>query len=706
MTSTRSSPKERKNSQFRRVFWWQLKYNRILTIFYSLFMLAFLPCTMLVQLISNSEYYKTIAMADGFSAQAVSDMYTEFVAQKFNSSLSTLAVPVCVVFILCYTIRAFGFMHTRRSVDLFHAIPVRRAPLLMGSYMAGLFSICVPLAASVGLTELVCVYYQVPAPIGPVMFWEAFGVTALLMAAFLTMTVFLMVVSGTLVNYAISLAAVLFGWPCAVFIVNLTMSLFLPGYVSVLPSGVYTALCPFGAVYHVIPNTVYYMLEMLFPDVSFGEPGRYLISPFFLLWWILFTLVLLGGSVFYYCRRKSECAENHFSFALARGCIRSLLSVGAGLGLGAVLGVALDSNLLYLVGIVIGALFTHIIYQIIMVRSFRRMWLTIPAYVFTIICTGAFLYVLYNGGLGYVQRIPDPAQVEKVEFSLPAVAGDESKDSYLASYAGMNLYAKDDDWQGEFYPSFKEEASARSITNLHSVVLEQFPGPYLPFEQEKHYSTYPMSLTYTMKDGSTLLRSYNVPIYAGEGVSSALAEVHRQPEYQAYELFWSSQAADIDNVYVCEYTSEFDYDAANDKLTPAEKEQVWNTFVSELDASDFSDTTDLLTREEANKYLERENKNEDDMENWAEYSGKRTYAISIQDVKVEQLKPATKALVDAFVAENEIEKPIVDVGGNGSYIVPECCQKTRALLDRLTEKNAETIDYGPDENENVVPAED
>lgn len=57
MTSTRSSPEERRNSPFRRVFWWSMGYNRVVTIFYTLFLLGMLPVGVLLSIITNQSYY-------------------------------------------------------------------------------------------------------------------------------------------------------------------------------------------------------------------------------------------------------------------------------------------------------------------------------------------------------------------------------------------------------------------------------------------------------------------------------------------------------------------------------------------------------------------------------------------------------------------------------------------------------------------------
>ena len=696
MTSTRSSREERKNSSFRRVFWWTMGYNRVLTFFYTMFVVGALPVGVLLGIIGNRDYYTDMSNWTESTPEEVAQMFGDTVRQSFNVQLTSLVIPLAILFLLVWCARNFSYMHGRRSVDLFHALPVRRTPLFMGTYAAGLISMLVPLAVSVGLTEVVCVTNGIRGVAGsPALFWQAFGLMALTMTASMTFTVFFMVVSGNLLNWFLSVSAVALGWPVICAIANFTMSAFLPGYVSVLPMALYTALSPYFAVYSIIPNGIYYMLASI-QDGSYSvEPDGviYNIPVEFVIWWVCFTLLLLALSVFYYGRRKSECAENAFSFPAARGAVRSLMTIGGSLGLGLVVGTLLDNNTAYFAGIVIGAVVAHTVFQVVITRGFRRFWVTIPAFVVTMALIGGGLYTLYTGGLGYVSRIPQAGDVERVDFTLPSVPGDESKECYLAvnNGGGITLLNKEMEWEDQLTPYFSKQGDVDAMCQFHSQVLTKYPGPYLRFGKKMDYNNMQnFTVTYTLKDGRTLQRDYTLPLYQDdENLLSALATVQKLPTYQSYILYYSLKADLVLSLDVYKYNEKSEYSAGNNELTAEQKKQVWATFTQEMNSPDFSEPSDLVTAEEAEKESNAEAAED---ENGISSGSSDSFTISFDSIPLDQISPEIRALIT-----EEYQHPIVAVEGI-SINVPQCCTKTRKLIDDLTKQNGETYYYNEDED--------
>ena len=700
MTSTRFSREERKNSSFRRVFWWSMGYNRIVTIFYTLFLLGGLPVGVLLSIMSNQDYYNDMSKWEGFTPQEVMSQYGEAIRQSFNVQLTTLVIPLAVLFLVVWCVRNFGYMQGRRSVDLFHALPVRRTPLFMGFYTAGLVSTLLPLAVSVGLTELLCAVNGVGGVMAhPGLFWQAALVIALPLIAAMTFTVFFMVVSGNYLNWFLMTAAVAAGWPVTVFLCDQTMSAFLPGYVSVLPGTLYVLLSPYFAPYLIIPNGFYYVFVAM-DGVSYTADQSaelYNIPLEYLIWWVAFTAVMLALTLFYYGRRKSECAENPFSFPAARGAVRSLMTVGGALGLGLVLGTLLDTNLAYLIGLIVGGVVAHTVYQAVITRGFRKFWMTVPAFVVTAAIIGGGLYTLYTGGAGYVMRLPDASKLERAEFSLPDVSGDEGKECYLAVTNGgdMSLLDEHRDYEADIYPAFREQGDVESLVALHSAVLEKYPGPYLPFGKQVDYNvTQTLTANYYGKDGSVLKRSYSVPVYRDdEAILSALAQVQKREPIQYNCPFYSTTSKRVNAISLTRYTKEYEYDASNYDLTAEQREQIWNTFVEELNSPSFRNPSALLTPEESQAQQARYADEAED--EWTAVNQEPIYFINVNAIPKKELDPRTLALIER---EYSGEKLITGVGST-SYTVPECCTKTRQLIDEFTEANGEYYYYNQDEED-------
>lgn len=702
MTSTRSSREERRSSAFRRVFWWSMGYNRIVTIFYTLFLLGALPVGVLLSIISNRDYYTNLNNWDGFSAEEVAAQFGDVIRQSFNVQLTTFVIPLAVLFLVVWCARNFNFMQGRRSTDLFHSLPVRRTPLFLGHYSAGLVSMLVPLALSVGISEILCAVHHIGGVAGgPALFWLAFLLMALPLSAALTMTAFFMVVSGNTLNWLLMTTATAFGWPVVTLCANFTMQSFLPGYVSVIPVTLYTALCPYFAPYAIIPNGFSYLFAAAMEDTLSDSTELYNVPVEYLIWWAGFTALLLALNLFYYKRRKSECAENPFSFPAARGLVRSLMTIGGSLGLGLVLGTLLDSNLAYFIGLGVGALVAHTVYQGVITRGFRRFWATIPAFVVTVAMIGGGIYLLYTGGVGYVKRLPDSTQVARADFTLPDIPGNEGRESYLAANNyGVGLMDKKGDWQSQLIPFFDKQEDIETLCALHQAALDKYPGPYLPFGKDIDYSaTRSLIVTYTMKNGTKMQRSYPVLTFYrdDENLLNALAAVQATETIQSYQPYYSTTPQRVSSVSVYEYTNTYEYDASTNALTTDQKKKLWETFTEEVNSPKFSNPSTLLTAAESAEKAAKEQSNEEDT---SFQPVEPTYSISVGNLPRNELTASMAALLEL--------DPVEGVRGidGSSYTVPSCCVKTRKLIDKYTEDSGNYYYYNQDDDEDDDDGDD
>ncbi len=549
------------------------------------------------------------------------------------------------------------------------------------------------MAVGFALCQVVCNAYNVVLPNAARSLWALFGCCALMTFACLTFMLFFMVTAGTLLDAAVSLTATAVGWPLLWDVLNATMKQFLPGYVSVIPNAFYTALCPFAAFYQLFSTNYTILTGAYYADgsaISAELPGMGLWS---ILWWVLFTVALLLVTVWYYGRRKSEHAENSFCAPVLRGAVRFLLSVAVGLGLADILGDMTDSNRVYFICVVVGSLGTYIVIQLIWARGFRKFWRAVPAYLLTLAACVGFLYCLYTGGLGYVTRTPNMDNVVSVSFYLPSIAGDNSKECYLASQSAGAIDVSYGDYNWSYFEvEFTDATEQSTVLALHQAILKKYPGPYLPYgDGTDQYSLTYLSVSYTLANGSTLERSYQVPLYEDdEEIFSAIAAVQKCDTFQLYDTFYSMDADDLSGIDVSQYTSEYDYDASNYELTAEQKEQVWNTFLEELDSADFSydEGRDAYIIQTASEYA-------DDYAELESLAGEKTYSISINDLKYADLNAEQQALLVKLLGEADAATATLCSYG---FNVPECCEKTRALMDELTEEYGEYYYYDDEED--------
>ena len=60
--------------------------------------------------------------------QEVVNSFSWDLTSSLNQLFYMVLIPLSLVFLVAFSVTAFGYMHRRRSVDLFHALPIRPPP--------------------------------------------------------------------------------------------------------------------------------------------------------------------------------------------------------------------------------------------------------------------------------------------------------------------------------------------------------------------------------------------------------------------------------------------------------------------------------------------------------------------------------------------------------------------------------------------------
>lgn len=730
MISTRSSREERKNNEFRRVFFWQLKSNRVGMIFYTAALVIFIPLMLMLESYSEYDLYMN---PNNWEATDTMDTalsnFAQYMTVELNSHLVLILLPIVLCFVVGWCISAFGFMHGRRSVDLFHALPIRRRPLLLGSYAAGLVFLYVPMVLCFALCQAIGFYYNLPAPYSAAFIWQSFLITVLMVTAVYTSSMFFCICSGTLLDAAISILALNLGWPILIACIRDILIRSLPGYNYGISAELATAFAPYLAAFVPMGRLPQVFFNVVMEESYSKITGAYDISPLFVLWWVALTALFLLGSLIYYTRRKSECAEDHFSFPVIRGILRFLISAAAGLGFGLILGSILDSNTAFFIGIVTGAFAAHLVGQLIWTHTLRKFWKTLPAYALLLCCTAGFMFLVSQGGLGYVTRLPNAEDVVSVDSFSPTEVVDDSVESFFKDSAYIEPIGEGDEYFQTLTPVFTESSDIQRVIDYHKSLTQFYHGPYLPFEKDPTY--YATSFFYQLKNGQTMTRRYNLNLSENTtDITKAESEIIKLDAYTKYNLFYLQKAKHISSldVYLGHEGAEYDASAyGSSELTDEQKETLWNTLMEELSSPNFSipvtyvdpselevapDSSSLLT--EINDMLpatEAEPAYDDDpvllrkpklpdevpetrAEAEAYFDGDNnylSYCISLDSFPFAELSQEMQDMIRSQLDDPEAD--IEYVQSNGYINVPECCTKTRDLIYEYTRENGSFYSY-------------
>jgi hypothetical protein len=424
-----------------------------------------------------------------------------------------LVVPLTLLFVLILGVMLYNYMHQKRSVDYFHSLPTGRTPLLLGKFFAGLTMIFIPLIVNLGIVAILIAANNLGSavPLNSILYdllWAMLMVTAAL-----SFTVLMAVCSGTTMDMVISAIVINLAYPILILLCQVTASSLLPGLdLTDNLVNVYTfAFAPFAAAFMpFLPNS--------YSGSTMGSP--------FTVWWILLTIVLFAACIALYRKRKSESAENNFAFPLPKIIIRFTATAAVGLGLGFVfISMTANNNQFYFfLGVLLGSLITHIIAEVIYSRGFKGLKKSF-------ICYGAFaaLFIvaylpLSFGFFGYDTRIPATADVASVSF--------DSIYGYAAYYNGT---AKVLDENGNTLATIEGKLTSPEnidmVRTLHQTMIDVYKQNGYPYKLMASNSG-TIRITYHLKNGHTLARTYNSFGINNSKVQSLCKKIQDSKEYR------------------------------------------------------------------------------------------------------------------------------------------------------------------------------
>lgn len=472
MTSTTSFPSAL--SQWKQTYLWALKKNIGMAALLALLLFLANPLILLISLPSEMEAIAgNTNLTQAGKMESVSRSYTSMV----SDALPMFAVAIVLLFCAVLCVWLFGYMQKKRSVDLYHALPVGRVPLLLGRWCAGLTVLFVPVILDFVSMQVIGAAYGVSVTDGaqpPLvsMLW-----VLLMGAAAFTFCMFMMICAGTTLDAVLSAVGINAGYPLLILCVYTIAGMLLPGFYgdAFQHLGVLTLFAPFAAAFVAVLQV---------------QPV------WFLIWWIVLTALLLTGSVLLYRRRRSESAEDNFAFPLPKFVVRFLVTAVGGLGFGLILSEA--SNTAFFIGVLFGSLATHVIIEVIYSRGFQQLKKSFAWYGVFAVMFIAFFGVLCTGLFGYDTRIPDASQVESVSVGANNYwSGAGSQLVYDESYNRRILALS---------PVIRQEENIKEVVGIQQELIREYRAQY-PYCLKSNQGN-GLTLSYRMKDGSVLQRTY------------------------------------------------------------------------------------------------------------------------------------------------------------------------------------------------------
>lgn len=502
MTSKTSSTRRRK--EFWETYLWSLKKNRGMMALLALLMFIALPMILMI-LMANTQNRITTEVY-------TPEMWTQTYLSGVTGLTALIVTPMSLIFVLVISVSLFGYMHQKRSVDLFHALPVGRTPMILGRLLASLTALYAPIFLNFALVFIVGAAYPVQLQLCWVTVFSYLLWLMLICAAALCLSSFMAVCTGMTTDMILSLLGINAAYPLLIFLGDRFASSLLPGLNTGLTANslILTAVSPYMAAF--MPYIV---------SGSQARSGALVVDTGFYVWWILFTLVLLAGTVLLYQKRRSECAESSFAFSLPKNVIRFMITAVTGLGLGLLLQSGTESSGNFFIGLIAGSLAAHIVTETIYSRGFKQLKRSLVGYgVFMAVFVVTYAF-LATGALGYDIRVPLAEDVSSVTIEDPYTNnGGQILDANHRVLTSVT-------------PTLTEKANIEKVTEFHKKITQDKREHSYPYCLNSMNGT-SFTLTYHLKNGGTVNRTYYLE-YKNDGQGnpiSPLGEIADTREYK------------------------------------------------------------------------------------------------------------------------------------------------------------------------------
>ncbi len=431
-----------------------------------------------------------------------------FAAQVVREWCTWPALLAAVVFGILSAMAVFSYLYQGKSAGMLHALPVRREGLFLTNYLSGLSFMVLPCALvfvltllcelAVGFVDLKALCVWLLSQVLCTLFFYSFAVfCAMFTGHILALPVFYGILNG--------LAMGLY------YLIYQVLSSFVFGFSEIRTlSDIALWLTPAGRLGSELRVDVEWTADGMVESIRFLGMG-------YLLLYAAVGLILAGLALAIYRRRKLEGAGDVVTVGWVRPIFKYGVAFCTALALGSLLynffGLGGSGGAwVLLVFMLLCGVVGYFVAEMLLKKSFKvfgKSWKGLAVFSLCLIAATAALELDL---FGYEHRVPDPNQVVEVLLSGPDSApGDDAS---------------------RYYTDTKDPEVIRAVTDLHAAIvankaeyerescwsntqpIDTAAGLHLPYVVTQ--TTQHIYVNYTLLSGSTVIRKYDIPVFADD----------------------------------------------------------------------------------------------------------------------------------------------------------------------------------------------
>ena len=386
----------------------------------------------------------------------------------------------------------FSYLYTKKSSDVFHALPLTRCELLFSRFFAGYVFSVIPMILIYGSAALIGLMPRVEGDLGFLGIAFCYNLCITLFSSAISMI--FIISAGTALDMVLSLGSYGFGSILMGAIVLTMCDEVLVGYGNDNIRDVLSVLSPF--IY-----CGYSLLDFCesIPEFKPRYLGFFAVS-------LLLSVAIMALCAWLYKRRKAEKAGDSYAYRFVYVICGIILSFIGAFGLGIIFGEGNFGSIPYFIFALAGSLITAVIFGAVSYRGFKtvKSSLLIGATSFAgmIILT----VILATGGFGYTTRVPE---ISKIESATVSVGGEQWASSpELITALHKKIVNNLDEANGENHNSSKEIGIFYSGGTVEIIEDKTV--------YESQIDTLNINFDYKLKNGRELTRYFLINIDAFE----------------------------------------------------------------------------------------------------------------------------------------------------------------------------------------------
>jgi ABC-2 type transport system permease protein len=456
----------------------------------------------------------------------------------------------------------FRYLHSRRQVDFYHSLPLRREKLFFANVLAGLLIFLVPYLIGTVLNVLMA------------------GISGVL--PYMDMNLYVMEIALNILVYMLIFA-------CAVLAVMLSGT--LPSAFKVL--AVTFGICPaVSALFEGLAACFYETHVDYVSPLSNALLRASVIGRYAMISWgdmsidvrdwlvgIVLLVVLLAGSLLLYKKRQSECAGSTMAFAWQKLLYKYPVVLLGGIGSALFFYLVGSYSRLWLFfGAVVGTAFFSLVMEIFIHSDFRAVRKGLLSAAFSIVIVGVITSVYAFDVTNYDVYVPAAGDIEEVcifTYTMQDLSGGQiavfhSDDEYWHFSIDDYIYRNN-------YITCSSEAAVGAVLNIVNSSMQP--------ESDRNYNTEQVRIIYKLKNGSYVARNYyRAPI--AENIDN-YATILEDSDWQARNAILNTD--DYSNFELSELTNfalNNSYYYGLENISQAECAELLKTYARELRAMD------------------------------------------------------------------------------------------------------------------------